>query len=160
MARPLHTLDTMPAPSLFPAVLFSRSSDEWATPDRLVAELEQEFGAFTLDPCARAHSAKAPRYFTIEDDGLSHPWAPERVFLNPPYSRVGEWMAKAVAESRRGALVVCLVPSRTDTAWWHETAERGEVRFVRGRLRFNGAKKDAPFPSAIVVFRPPSASTR
>lgn len=135
-------------------VHFSRASDEWTTPAQVVRDLEHEFGPFTLDPCATTESAVAPRFYTIETDGLAHSWAGERVFVNPPYSACGAWMAKAHAESARASIVVCLVPSRTDTAWWHAHAMAGEVRFVRGRLRFNGAKKDAPFPSAIVVFHP------
>ena len=78
---------------------------------------------------------------------------PPRVFMNPPYGRtIGAWMAKAWKESQRGALVVCLVPARTDTAWWHDYAANGRVRFLRGRLKFGGAANSAPFPSAIVVF--------
>lgn len=55
-----------------------------------------------------------------------------------------------------GATVVCLVPARTDTRWWHDHAMRGEVRFVRGRLKFGGSKNSAPFPSAVVVLKPES----
>ena len=40
----------------------------------------------------------------------------------------------------------------TDVRWWHEYAIKGEVRFIRGRLKFGDAKHSAPFPSAIVVF--------
>lgn len=136
--------------------MFARASDEWTTPPQLIRDLEHEFGAFTLDPCCRPETAVAPRHFSIEDDGLAHSWEGERVFVNPPYSACGVWMEKAFAESRRASIVVCLVPSRTDTAWWHAYAMKGEVRFIRGRLRFNGAKKDAPFPSTIVVFRSPA----
>jgi len=76
--------------------------------------------------------------------------------MNPPYgATIGRWMAKAWAESQRGALVVCLVPARVDTAWWHDYAARGEVEFLRGRLVFGPAASSAPFPSAVVVFRPP-----
>jgi site-specific DNA-methyltransferase (adenine-specific) len=74
--------------------------------------------------------------------------------MNPPYGRaIGLWMRKAYEESKRGAVVVCLVPARTDTAWWHDYAEKGEVRFIRGRLKFGDGKGRAPFPSAIVVFQ-------
>jgi site-specific DNA-methyltransferase (adenine-specific) len=75
--------------------------------------------------------------------------------MNPPYGRaIGHWMRKALLESMSGALVVCLVPSRTDTAWWHDYAVRGEIRYLRGRLKFGGATNSAPFPSAIIIFRP------
>jgi len=86
--------------------------------------------------------------------------------MNPPYGKkIGVWIAKAYQESRNGAVVVCLIPSRTDTVWWHDYIMRAaEIRFVRGRLRFEGAKASAPFPNALVIFRgglegPPSAST-
>ena len=73
--------------------------------------------------------------------------------MNPPYGReIGKWMRKAYESSLYGATVVCLVPARTDTAWWHDYAMKGEVEFVRGRLKFGGSKASAPFPSAIVTF--------
>lgn len=75
--------------------------------------------------------------------------------MNPPYGRtIGDWMRKAYESSQNGATVVCLVPARTDTVWWHDYAMRGEIEFIKGRLRFNGHKNSAPFPSAVVVFRP------
>ncbi len=80
----------------------------------------------------------------------------ERVWLNPPYGRtIGNWMRKAFEESQRGALVVCLVPARPDTRWWHDYAARGVIRFVRGRLKFGGSRNSAPFPSALVLFADP-----
>jgi hypothetical protein len=75
--------------------------------------------------------------------------------MNPPYGRViGKWVKKAYEESLRGALVMCLLPARTDTAWWHDYCMRGEVTFLRGRLKFGDAKAGAPFPSALVLFKP------
>ncbi len=65
-------------------------------------------------------------------------------------------MRKADKSAKEGATVVCLVPARTDTIWWHEYAIHYEVRFVRGRLKFGDAKNSAPFPSAVVVMRPVS----
>jgi len=66
-----------------------------------------------------------------------------------------DWVKKAYRESLLGVTVVCLLPARTDTRWWHEYVMWGEVRFVRGRLKFGDAKNSAPFPSAVCVFRPP-----
>jgi len=75
--------------------------------------------------------------------------------MNPPYGRtIGQWMRKAHIASRQGATVVCLVPSRTDTRWWHDYAMKGEIRFIKGRLKFGDAKANAPFPNALVIFRP------
>lgn len=136
------------------AVLFSSASDEWATPQWLFDQLDQEF-RFTLDPCATPESAKCDRYYTQADNGLKRDWGTESVFMNPPYSEVSDWMARAFGASIEGATVVCLVPSRTDTGWWHDYAMKAEIRFIRGRLRFGDAEHGAPFPSAIVIFRPP-----
>jgi phage N-6-adenine-methyltransferase len=136
------------------SVHFSSATPEWATPPDVFAALDAEFGPFDLDPCATSENAKCERYFTRKDDGLEQVWA-GRVWLNPPYGRtIGAWMEKAWEASRSSAeLVVYLVPARTDTHWWHKYCTQGEVRFLRGRLRFGGCANSAPFPSAVVVFR-------
>lgn len=135
-------------------VLFSRNTVEWPTPQELFDNLNAEF-QFTLDPCATPQNAKCARYFTEQDDGLAQDWGHERVFMNPPYGRVLTlWMKKAYESALKGALVVCLVPARTDTKWFHNYALAGEIRFIKGRLKFGGATSGAPFPSLIIVFRP------
>ena len=48
--------------------------------------------------------------------------------------------------------VVCLLPARTDTAWFHDYCVKGNITFLRGRLKFGGCRNSAPFPSMIVVF--------
>jgi site-specific DNA-methyltransferase (adenine-specific) len=136
------------------SVHFSSASDEWSTPADLFAELDSEFG-FTLDPCATSENAKCPSYFTRAENGLAQPWT-GRVFCNAPYGRViGDWIRKAweSVQSGQAELVVCLVPARTDTAWWHDYCEQGERRFLRGRVCFGGGDSAAPFPSVLVVFR-------
>lgn len=134
-------------------VLFSSNKTEWETPGLLFNELDREFN-FTLDVCATAENAKCKRYFSPEDDGLSQSWQGEVCFMNPPYGReVGAWVKKAYEESVKGATVVCLLPARTDTAWFHDYIYgKAEIRFLRGRLKFSGAKNSAPFPSMIVIF--------
>lgn len=134
-------------------VHFSSASCEWSTPQDFFDKCQKEFGPFLLDPCATHANAKAPHYYTKDDDGLTRVWV-GRVWMNPPYGReIGRWMRKAYESSIDGAMVVCLVPARTDTAWWHDYAAKGEVRFIRGRLKFGGSKTSAPFPSALVIFR-------
>lgn len=134
--------------------IFEVSRIDWETPPEVFAALNSEF-TFTLDPCATPENAKCSRYFTPFDDGLKQSWAGEAVFMNPPYGReIGRWVQKAYQEVRSGAFVVVgLVPARTDTAWWHDYCMKGEVRFLRGRLKFSGGGP-APFPSAVVVWRP------
>lgn len=134
--------------------MMSSATPEWETPQSLFDELNAEF-AFSLDVCATPENAKCPAFFTRGQDGLSQPWTGV-CWMNPPYGReITAWMRKASESAAAGATVVCLVPARTDTAWWHDYATRGEVRFIRGRLRFSNATASAPFPSAIVIFRPP-----
>lgn len=137
-------------------VHFSSARDDWETPQDLFDELHAEF-RFTVDVCALPHNAKCKRFFSPTVDGLSQEWV-GTCWMNPPYGRrIGEWVAKAFRSSLNGATVVCLVPARTDTEWWHRSVARSsEVRLLKGRLRFVGADASAPFPSAVVVFRPPT----
>jgi phage N-6-adenine-methyltransferase len=129
--------------------------EDWETPPDFFAPLNWEF-RFTLDVCATAENAKCARYFTPADDGLAQDWGREVCWMNPPYGKeIPKWMAKAYEASAKGATVVCLVPARTDTRWWHEYAEPADFRrFVKGRIRFVGARYNAPFPCAVVVFLP------
>ena len=133
---------------------FSSKTDLHATPQAFFDGLNMEF-RFDLDPCAIAENAKCKVFYSAEQDGLKQDWKQSTVFMNPPYGReIKHWMKKAYESSLQGATVVCLVPSRTDTYWWHEYAMKGEIRLLRGRLKFGDAVYSAPFPSAIVVFRP------
>lgn len=128
-------------------------TDVWSTPQWLYDGLHKEFG-FTLDPCSDGTNAKCHKFYTPTENGLLRDWGTETVFMNPPYSEVDTWMRKAYGAAQEGATVACLVPARTDTDWWHKYAMKGEIRFLRGRLYFGDGDGRAPFPSAIVVFRP------
>ncbi len=133
------------------------NSTEWETPQELYDELDKEFD-FNLDPCASETNYKCDRYFIKKQDGLSADWYHFRaVFMNPPYGRkISRWVQKAWEESQKGCIVVCLLPARTDTRWFHNYCLRGEIRFLKGRLYFidqGGKTGRAPFPSMIVIFR-------
>ena len=134
------------------SVHFSSKTDMWATPQDFFDGLDKQY-QFNLDVCATKDNAKCTKYFDEETDGLKQKW--EGVcWMNPPYGRViQQWMKKAYESSLEGATVVCLVPARTDTAWWHDYAVKGQITFIRGRLKFGGSKNSAPFPSAVVVFK-------
>ena len=106
--------------------------------------------------CATAENAKAPRFFTPEQDGLVQPWNARHAWCNPPYGRgVGAWLAKGHEEvnSGRCVRVTYLLPARTDTRWFHEYVWGHDARvvFLRGRVRFVGAPAPAPFPSMLVT---------
>lgn len=131
-------------------VLYSSANEVWETPQDLFDSLDAEFH-FDIDVCALPSNAKCDHFFTPDQDGLKQ--KREGVcWMNPPYGRkIGAWMEKALSAQ---TTVVCLVPARTDTKWWHKYAMKAsEIRFVKGRLKFGDSKNSAPFPSAIIVFR-------
>ncbi|MBF0773257.1 phage N-6-adenine-methyltransferase [Mammaliicoccus sciuri] len=137
------------------SVHFSSKTNEWSTPQSFFDELDKEFN-FTLDPCATHDNAKCKKYYTIEDDGLLQDWSKDIVFMNPPYGReIKHWVQKAYEESLKGATVVCLIPARTDTSYWHEYIfdKADDIRFIKGRLKFGDGKNSAPFPSAVIVYK-------
>lgn len=138
-------------------VIFSSSSDMWATPQDLFDFLDKEFGSFTLDPCATQFNAKCVKYYTEEDNGLSKSWQGEMVFVNPPYSHIASWCKKAYTESLGNCTVVMLIPARTDTKYFYDYCRhaapicpiKGRVKFIRpGQTKQYGA----PFPSVVCVF--------
>ena len=134
-------------------VHFSSKSPIWETPQDFFDKLNEEF-KFNIDVCALMENTKCPRFFTPQADGLKQEWKGV-CWMNPPYGRgIEKWVKKAWESSRTGATVVCLLPARTDTAWWHDYVMKGEIRFIRGRLKFSKSKINAPFPNAVVIFRP------
>ena len=135
------------------SVHFSSERDNWETPQDFFDKLNEEFG-FTLDVCAEDDTAKCEKYYTKKDDAFTKEWKGV-CRMNPPYGRgIGVWLKKAYETSQNESTVVCLIPSRTDTKWWHDyVMQAAEIRFVKGRLKFDGHKNSAPFPSAVVVFK-------
>lgn len=131
----------------------SSNTPEWVTPQKFFDELNAEF-SFTLDPCCTHENAKCEKHYTKEDDGLSKDWGGHVVFCNPPYGReLPKWVKKCYDESSH-ATVVMLIPARTDTSYFHDYIYgKAEIRFIRGRLKFNDGKQGAPFPSMVVIYR-------
>lgn len=135
-------------------LMFSSKTDLWSTPQDFFDRLNAVHN-FTLDVCATPENAKCSRFYTEADDGLSQSWRGEICWMNPPYGReIGKWVAKAYsATDWENTKVVCLLPARTDTRWFHDYCVKGQIEFIRGRLKFGGQKSPAPFPSMIVVFK-------
>jgi phage N-6-adenine-methyltransferase len=143
----------------------SSLDETWTTPKDFYNKCNQEFG-FGLDAAALQASTLVPDNWygpdhPIEErrDAFLRNWGEDSagaaIWLNPPYGKtIKAWMQKADEESQQGSTVVCLVPSRTDTAWFHDHCIHHEVRYIRGRLKFGNSKNAAPFPSALVVMRP------
>lgn len=142
------------------SVHYSSVSNEWTTPQELFDYLNDIYG-FTLDPCSDGINAKCSKYFTENDDGLSQDWSNEIVFMNPPYGRaIKDWIKKAYEESQKGATVIALIPSRTDTKYWHDYCMKAnKITLIKGRVKFGDGKNSALFPSAIVEFKPAHTHT-
>lgn len=135
--------------------LFSSNTCEWATPKKFFNELNNEFH-FTLDPCATELNHKCDKYYTIKDNGLMQSWKNETVFCNPPYGKeISKWVKKCYEEHKKNNItIVMLIPARTDTSYFHDYIyNKSEIRFIRGRLKFNDGKQGAPFPSMLVIYK-------
>jgi phage N-6-adenine-methyltransferase len=135
--------------------VMSSIRSDWSTPRHFFSALSREFN-FELDACATDKTAMCERFYT--EGALEKSWsvsAGRSIWMNPPYGReIASWIHKALMESKRGQTVVCLLPARTDTSWFHEYCTKGEIRFVRGRLCFDdNPRMRAPFPSMVVIFR-------
>ena len=126
------------------SVHFMAVRDTWKTPKAVYQTLDSEF-QFDFDPCP-----SKPTF-----DGLTVEWG-QRNFVNPPYGNaIGLWLDKAFVERDKGKLSVFLIPSRTDTRWWHKYCmSADEIRFIKGRLKFDDQQNCAPFPSAVIVIKP------
>lgn len=143
----------------------SSADDKWSTPPDFYAHYNQTY-KFALDAAALSTSTLVPDNWYGPDhpnperrDAFQRNWAIDSnynpIWLNPPYGRtIKQWVHKADTETRNGAIVVCLVPARTDTAWWHEHCAHHQIVFVRGRLKFGNHPHAAPFPSAVIIMHP------
>lgn len=134
--------------------------DDRATTAEVFARFDRWLGPFTLDVAAAPHNTKCTRYFTHQDDGLRQSWAGERVWCNPPYSRIGHWVEKAWREQEHTDGIAMLLPAnRTEQGWWQQMVEpyrdrrnsQLTVLFLPGRMRFIAPGRTAIGPNE----RPP-----
>jgi site-specific DNA-methyltransferase (adenine-specific) len=125
------------------AVHFSSASEEWSTPLDVFDSLDSEFH-FDFDPCPLGGMVDGTAPLSVQ-------WSGKRVFCNPPY---GPGLRPFLERAQEADVAVFLIPSRTDTRWFHEIVLpfAKDIRFIKGRLKFGDSKKDAPFPSMIVIF--------
>ena len=137
--------------SNFDSNRFASNNQEYATPWDLFNKLNDEFN-FTLDVCANKINHKCEKYYTEEQNSLLMEWHGV-CWMNPPYKDMKKWVIKAYNESRKNdTTVVCLIPARTNTNWWHEYCMKGEIKFIKGRPKFEGCIHGLPQPLAIVIF--------
>lgn len=156
--------------------MLTSDTEEWETPQPLFDAWHERF-RFDVDVCSTHENAKCERHWTKEEDGLKQDWSGLRCWMNPPYGKYIAWWIRKARDSavNGGALVVLLLPARTDTKWYHryiydrkESKRQGktvwrpwvkEVDFMPGRREFKQGQtlgwveqNTAPFPSMVVVF--------
>jgi hypothetical protein len=137
----------------FHEVAYTTGSDEHDTPVEFFSGIAEAVNGFDLDPCAYRSSDLADRNIRLEG-GLSKKWH-GKVFMNTPYSEVGEWVKYAKHETahQHAELVVGLVFARTGTQWFHRHAVKADLLcFVEGRLCFGDQDNSAPAPSMVAVW--------
>lgn len=119
-------------------LMFSSATDLWGTPQAFFDKLNAVFG-FETDVCALPENAKCLQFFTPQENGLTKKWE-GTCWMNPPYGReIKDWVEKAYRSAKENkATVVCLLPARVDTRWWHDFCVKGEIHFLKGRLKFEG----------------------
>ena len=139
-------------------VHFSSVSNEWQTPPVLFKKYDDIYH-FELDAAASKDNTLCPKFFSLDSDSLLQNWFRYKtVWCNPPYGReIGKFVKKAYEESSKGCVVVMLIPSGTDTSYFHNYCFKyGKVGFLKGRIKFisksNPKGNPAPFPSCIVIF--------
>lgn len=132
--------------------------DSRFTPADFMESIYEAFGPIDLDPCANLLSpVRAARRILLSEggDGLRDQWSGKLVFVNPPFSELLQWLRRAHEQWRLGNVetVLCLVPVRTDSAWFHETlSEDADIYLLKGRVRFlNGKGESQPTPFSLMV---------
>jgi site-specific DNA-methyltransferase (adenine-specific) len=131
----------MPKPRY--AAMHSSKSWEWRTPKAVYEALDAEFH-FDFDPCPLGGNEDGTASLFVS-------WAGKRAFVNSPY---GPPIRRFLERAHEAEVAVFLLPSRTDTSWFHDLVlpKAREIRFIRGRLKFGDAKASAPFPSMVVIY--------
>ena len=115
-------------------------SDHWSTPIEIYDYYVKHLKYY--DPCP------------LRENNFNFNFISENIFLNPPYSDISKWIDWAINNHKQtGGQIntIILIPSRTDTRYFHKLLEYGcDLEFIKGRLKFGNAKQGAPFPSVLV----------
>ena len=135
--------------------------DNWQTPRYILDQIREEFGEF-FDPCP----------INSDFDGLSIEWKDVN-YINPPYSLKMKqaFVKKAIEECKKGKVCIMLIPVSTSTKLFHEDilTNASEIRFIKGRINFNGFDKQGSngkkyqsgqMDSMIVIFSPSQFQTQ
>lgn len=114
--------------------------------------VRQVLGEIDLDPVSDEVAqqwVQAATYYTLEQNGLSHPWF-GRVWLHPPVpGKAGKWIKKAIAEYEAGHITdaIILVKASPGSKWFQKLVRLCPVCFPDERIRFwdeQGQAQDKP----------------
>ncbi|WP_298814657.1 DNA N-6-adenine-methyltransferase [uncultured Sphingomonas sp.] len=134
--------------------------DSRFTPSEFMEGIYAAFGEVDLDPCGHFLSpVVARRRILLSEggDGLTETWSGRLAFVNPPFSELLKWLRRAHDQWRAGNVdtVVCLVPVRTDSTWFHQTLSAdADLYLLQGRVRFlspAGKAQQTPFSLMLVT---------
>lgn len=143
--------------SVLAKLLSHNGNQDRRTPKTLFDEINKEFN-FELDPCtsmSKPNNLGTPHYFLYPDkDGLQEDWSKYKsAFVNPPFRDASKWIKKCYEENKKGVTIVLLLPSKTETAWWHDYALKAdEIRFIRKRVTFDGHKDPFIIGMCFIVY--------
>lgn len=122
---------------------FSHNSDDWATPEDIYKHFINDLKC--IDPC--------PLY--CKEDNTYKICVESNIFINPPYSKINEWVSFIEKNLKYDNIIYLLIPARTDTLYFHRLMNLKchiELNFIKGRLKFGGSNASAPFPSVLIKF--------
>ena len=116
-------------------------SNDWWTPKEYIDAVYEVMGGIDLDPASTEEANKtvgATKIYTEAQDGLIQPWE-GRVFLNPPYGKLGSEFAARLYEFFGSGVdeAVMLVNSRATDADWFQPCFNGVICFTDHRIDFN-----------------------
>ena len=117
-------------------LMFSSRDSKWQTDPELLEKLAPAF-TWDIDVCAERNNV-CDNFITPQMDAFKNDWI-GLCWQNPPYTRsISSWLGRAAEQSDlHNSTIVCLVPARTDTAWWQDNIiDASWVTFIRGRLKF------------------------
>jgi DNA (cytosine-5)-methyltransferase 1 len=134
-----------------------RSEQVVATPPEFLSAVKNRLRIteFAYDLAASAENSVAPRYFDEETNALSQDWYTIEgwLWLNPPYSNIEPWVAKAAAESRFGAQIAMLVPASVGANWWRDYVRKtAYITFLNNRIKFVGHEHLYPKDLALLLY--------
>jgi site-specific DNA-methyltransferase (adenine-specific) len=119
--------------------------------------------SFTLDAAANSENTLLPRFCgqgsAISENGLACSWSGERVFVNPPFGKLYDWIKKAFIETHQlcdlAAVMARIAPS---TDYWPMVEKADAILMFRPRLQFVSCSQDIKMSSnpqecCVVIFR-------